>query len=86
MTIVLSEEDRKELVELYRKAQTTPVIALSTEDMMAGRTWSAMAWDKVRERMKELGKKYGYDPTSPIDPETGEVQTSTPTTKKEGNI
>ena len=84
MTITLSEEDRKELVELYRTAQTTPVIALSTEDMIAGRTWSAMAWDRVRDKMEELGKKYGFNPrTSPIDPKTGEVQNSAPTRKVE---
>ena len=75
--IVLSEEDRKDLVELYQTAQTTPAIAMSSEDMMRGRTWAAMAWDEVRNKMDELGEKYGFDPrTSPINKETGEVQGS----------
>ena len=77
MTIFLSEEDRKELVELYQTAQTTPVIAFSVANMIEGRDWSSLAWNSVREKMDKLGKKYGFDPRiSPINQKTGEVQSS----------
>lgn len=71
----LSEEDRQELVKLYHEAQTTPVMALSAADMMGGRDWASQAWDCVREKMDELGKKYGYNPhTVEINQKTGEVK------------
>lgn len=70
MTIVLSEEDRVELVDLYQKAQTTPAILLFGKYDL-----SKEAWDAVRDKMDELGGKYGFDPrTCPINQETGEVQ------------
>lgn len=72
MTVIkLSEEDRAELVKLYETAQTTPMIRLS----MGSKDWAAQAWDRVREKMDELGKKYGFNPKSMrgIDKKTGEV-------------
>jgi len=73
--IMLSEKDRKELAELYETAQTTPVIAMTTDDMIHGRDWATQAWNRVREKMVELGKKYGFDPKEMkgISSETGEV-------------
>jgi hypothetical protein len=72
--IMLSEEDLKELVELYQRARTTPMIAMSIADGLAGRDWSSLAWDKVRRKMDELGKKYGYNPRIvQIDQTTGKV-------------
>lgn len=71
--IVLSEEDRKALAELYHRAETTPMI------WMGGNTkdWSRQAWDEVRAKMDELGKKYGFDPRQMkgISSKTGEVST-----------
>lgn len=73
--IILNEEDRKALTELYAEARTTPVVALSVADMIAGKDWASQAWDRVREKMDELGLKYGFDPKKMkgIDGETGEV-------------
>jgi hypothetical protein len=72
--IVLSEEDRKELAKLYEDAQTTPVIGFSVKDMIEGRDWASLAWDRVRDKMDELGQKYGFDPKKVrINKETGEV-------------
>jgi len=72
--IKLSEEDRKELVLLYQEAQRTPMIAMSLQSGIEGRDWASQAWNKVREKMDELGKKYGYDPRKmQINQETGEV-------------
>ena len=70
MTIVLSKEDLAGLLELTKKAQETPVILLGgVADI------SKMAWDQVREKWKELGVEYGFEPASVkgIDPKTGEV-------------
>lgn len=72
--IVLSEEDRKELVKLYEEAKTTPVIGFSVQQMIEGRDFASLAWDRVRRKMDELGRKYGYDPTKvKINKRTGEV-------------
>ena len=69
--VKLSEEDRKNLVDLYTTAETTPVLYLS------GRPPSAadLAWDAVRNFMDELGKKYSFNPAQMkgIDKETGEI-------------
>ena len=71
MTIVLSEEDRTGLVDLYHKAQKQPVILLFGKYDL-----NREAWDHVKDKLDELGEKYGYDPkTSTVNQETGEVQT-----------
>ena len=73
--IILSEKDRKELTELYKRAQTTPVIGFSVQQMIEGRDWASQAWNEVRERMDELGTQYGFDPKKmrKINSKTGEV-------------
>jgi len=72
--IKLSEEDRKRLVELYRTAQTTPMIAFNSKDALGGRDLASLAWEQVRIFMDRLGKKYGFNPViCAIDPETGIV-------------
>jgi len=72
--IILSEEDRVELVDLYKEAQTTPVIGFSMRQMLEGRDLASLAWDRVRRKMTELGEKYEYDPKiSAINQKTGEV-------------
>ena len=74
MSIKLSEEDRKKIVELVQRAENTPVIALSSQDMMEGKDFASLAWKDVREFMKELGKKYGYESKKmAINGDTGEV-------------
>jgi hypothetical protein len=60
--IKLSEEDREKLAKLYETAQKTPMIALSSQDMLEGRDFASLAWNDVRNFMNELGKKYGFDP------------------------
>lgn len=71
--IILSKEDLDELIELNRKAQSTPVVAMSLADGLAGEDWSAQAWDRVRGKWQELGKKYGFEPgqVTGIDAKTG---------------
>jgi len=75
MKIKLSEEDRKELVELYEEAEKTPMIAMSLADGIAGRDWATQAWNEVKAKMDELGKKYGFDPSQMkgINKKTGEI-------------
>ena len=41
--IILSEEDRKELVKRYEDMERTPVIGLSVSDMMEGRDFASLA-------------------------------------------
>lgn len=72
-TIKLSEEDRLELVKLYEEAQTTPVLVYSTAPRV--RDTASDAWDCVRRKMVELGKKYDFDPRKMrgISKKTGEI-------------
>jgi hypothetical protein len=75
MAIVLQKEELDELLELTRKAGTTPVILLPLPDPFSQKDLSAQAWDKVRAKWDELGRKYGFDPreVKGISTETGEV-------------
>jgi hypothetical protein len=57
----IAEEEYKELMRLYKEAQETPVVALSTEELLTRGSWSDQAWNRVREYMDELGRKYSYD-------------------------
>jgi hypothetical protein len=69
MKISIEESDK--LKELHQTASTTPVITLS----MGSPDASSLAWNRVREYMDELGKKYGYNPAEyAIDLETCEVK------------
>ena len=63
--VELSDEDRKHLVELFKKAEATPGMApLSFRH----------AWGEVRKEIDRLGEKYGFDPTKvKVDAKTGEV-------------
>ena len=73
--IQLTEEELKHLIELTKKAENTPVIAMSLEAGMKGRDWATLAWNDVRDYWHELGRKYDFDPTKVkgIDSKTGEV-------------
>jgi len=73
--IVLSEEDRKELVQLYETAETMPVIGFSVRQMIEGENLASLAWNRVRQFMDKLGKKYGFNPKKikGINKITGEV-------------
>lgn len=73
--IKLSEEDRKELVNLYEEAKRTPMIAMSVKAGIEGRDWASQAWDRVKKKMDELGEKYGFNPREMkgINKKTGEV-------------
>ena len=67
----ISKEEASKLFELFKTAQTTPVISLTgrPED-----DWSKCAWDKVGTFQQLLGKKYHYNWEScAINRETGEI-------------
>jgi hypothetical protein len=76
-TVTLTKEEHDKLVELYERAQTTPVIALSVADGLAGRDFATLAWNRVQEYMDKLGAKYLYEPTKArisMDSPTFEVE------------
>lgn len=74
-TIKLSPEDLEELLKVTREAEKTPVIAMSLSDGLEGRDFATQAWDKVRDKWEELGKKYGFSPhrVKGINKDTREV-------------
>ena len=57
-TFQLTDEEYKKLIELYARAERAPMIIMQ----MGQPSWSEQAWDRVREYLNELGKKYGYVP------------------------
>ena len=68
--IKLNEEERKALADLYRKAQTTPVIFFGDYKDMA-----TIAWNSVRKFMDKLGEKYDFVPSIySINSKTGEIK------------
>jgi len=71
----LEKADLDELIRLTAKARETPAITFSVEPGLEVRDWASQAWDKVRDKWDELGRKYGFNPKEvrQIDPETGEV-------------
>lgn len=72
--IKVTDEERLHLLDLYKTAQNTPVIAMSVQEGLDGKDWASQAWNRVREYMDELGKKYGYDSEHyAVHPQTGEV-------------
>lgn len=73
--IALSKEDLDELLRLTNKAKRTPVIAIGLADGLSGRDFSAQAWENVRAKWEELGKRYNFSPQSVkgIVAETGVV-------------
>lgn len=52
----ISPEDAAELTKLYQRARTTPALLIGNTNTATD------AWDKVREKMDELGVKYGFNP------------------------
>jgi len=77
MTIKLTQEELKELLNLHDQAYHTPVIAMSVRDGLEGRDFATQAWDRVRSKWEELGRKYKFHPSQVkgIDKQTGEVFT-----------
>ena len=51
----ISEVDLNKLLELYKKAQNTPVMLVGSVDL------SQEAWNEAGIFQQELGKKYDYD-------------------------
>lgn len=73
--IFLSKGDREEVAKLYKLARTTPVVGFSVKQMLDGKDWASQAYNRLREKLDELGKKYGYNPREvQINQETGEVR------------
>jgi hypothetical protein len=74
-TIILSKEDKEKLNTLYKNAQNTPILALSSDDALKGKDFATIAWNEVRYFMDALGLKYTFNPKTiiGIDGETGEV-------------
>lgn len=76
MTMIkLAPEDLEELIRVTREAEKTPVIAMSLSDGLEGRDFATRAWNKVRDKWEELGKKYGFCPgrVKGINTRTGAV-------------
>ena len=70
----VTEEECSKLVSLFKRAQNTPVIAMSVQDGLEGKDFASLAWDDVRKYYDELAKKYDFDVTKKcINQKTREI-------------
>ena len=65
----IDEADWGELTRLSIEARNTPVIAMGMAEGVAGRDWASQAAERVFEKWRELGSKYGFDASEivPVD-------------------
>jgi hypothetical protein len=52
-------EETKEIQDLIQKAQSTPVIALSTRDALSGNDFATRAWRQAKEGVHEMALAHG---------------------------
>jgi len=69
----LTVEELKELMELYKIARTTPVIALSVADGIAGKDFASQAYKRFEDRWAEIAKYHGAHPSDGFNSKTGEI-------------
>lgn len=53
--LFVTEEEKNKVFDLFKIAQTTPVILVQGNDL------SQSAWDSLRKHMDELAEKYGVE-------------------------
>ncbi len=69
----LTQEELGELMELYKTAQNTPVIALSVADGIAGRDFASQARQRFEYKWAEIAKRHGAHSTDGFNSKTGEI-------------
>lgn len=75
LNIFATDEEKKELGELLKTAQTTPAMALSSTQALAGNDFASLAWKRVNERCHKIALSHGLPEISGFygcDLETGE--------------
>ena len=51
----VTKEESDKLTKMWKEAQNTPVIIIAS----GTKSFAEVAWDRVREYMDEIAKKYG---------------------------
>lgn len=69
----LTTEELSELMRLYNRAGTTPVMCLSLADGLAGRDFASIAYQDFQDKWAEIAKKYGVRSSAGFDSTTGEI-------------
>lgn len=69
MTYTLTEDEWNRLIKLSTEARNMPVMALSVADGITGNDFASIARRRVDAFWRELGSKYGFDPSDvkPVD-------------------
>jgi hypothetical protein len=57
--VFMTAEELTEVKKLHEAARTTPVIALSVGQGLAGNDFSAMAWRDLHDRLTALARAHG---------------------------
>lgn len=60
MKIKLSKRDYMRMVKLSKRAQNTPIVALTSEAAINGRDFASLAYKSVQDLWKELATKYKF--------------------------
>jgi hypothetical protein len=61
--VYATEEEVEKISRLYEEARRTPVIALSSEDALAGRDFASAAMDRVQQAIEEAAEAHGLPRT-----------------------
>ena len=69
MTDKLTSEELAELMELYRSAQSTPVITFS----VGSKDFASIAWEGFEKKWAEIAKRHGASPDEGFNSKTGEI-------------
>ena len=69
----LTPEELEELIELYKNARNTPVIALSVADGISGNDFASRAYKRFEDRWAEIARLHGVRPSAGFDSKTGEI-------------
>ena len=73
MQFTISPEDWDELARLSKIARETPSFGLSSEQVLSGNDFAAMALEDVYRKWREIGERMGFD-ASRVTPVNAEAR------------
>ena len=61
--VFATDEEKKQIKELVSTAQSTPMIALSSDAAISGRDFSSLAWKSAHEKIHATAMSHGLPDT-----------------------
>ena len=59
LKVFASKSEKKRLLKMLKDAQSTPMIALTSEQALSGRDFASMAWDHLKKETHKTALKHG---------------------------